>query len=87
MSKCGRAETHCCWFGTACPFVVPSNVEGFKWACLLRIKYGSWAAVHAAPEYIEKVKPWMYSAGYQIDCGDWPPKGITCNDCGEVGHG
>lgn len=85
MSKCGTAEKHCCWFaGEQCQYLTASCDPGFIWCCSLRKQYGSWQAVHASPEYQQNVKPKMIAAGYiATDCGQWPPPGVVCNDCGE----
>tara|TARA_R110000803_G_scaffold210829_1_gene284078 strand:- start:21943 stop:22113 length:171 start_codon:yes stop_codon:yes gene_type:complete len=55
------------------------------WQCALRVKYPSWEEVHQSPEYLSEVKDKMVGLGYDIDCGDWPPAGVDCNDCGEQG--
>lgn len=86
MKKCGTADKHCCWFqGEECVFVEPSNRENYKWQCALKVKYGTWEAVHESPEYLESIKPKMLDVGYSCNCGDWPIAGVSCNDCGEVG--
>lgn len=84
MSRCGTAAEHCCWFqGEACQYIEQSDRPDFVWDCRLRKDYGSWEAVHLSPEYLTNVKPKMIELGYAIDCGDWPPPGVVCNDCGE----
>ena len=85
MHRCGTATEHCCWFeGKPCQYVEPADIADFKWRCGLRAKHGSWEETHASPEYTANVKPKMTAIGYpNHDCGDWPPKGHGCNDCGE----
>lgn len=86
MGLCGTSESHCCWIrGVQCPYVVPSPNEGFAWACSLRLQEPDWQAVYARSEYTSIVRPSLTEAGIVQDCGDWPPAGVTCNDCGEVG--
>ncbi len=47
----GANGTHCCYLrGVRCIHLV-ENVEGRRYACGLRIKYGSWEAMNASPEY------------------------------------
>lgn len=69
-----------------CQYLKPSTADGFKWACSLREAASDWLNVYRMPEYRDNVKPKLDAAGYvDIDCGEWPPKGVKCNDCGEVG--
>lgn len=84
MSKCGTANTHCCWFnGEVCQYLTKSTRPDFVWCCSLKRDKGTWAAVHTSPEYLTNVKPKMVALGYAIDCGGWPPPGVVCNDCGQ----
>ena len=86
MGLCGTAETHCCWMqGEECAYVIPSPDPQFRWRCSLRSRYGSWFRTHISPEYLQWVKPKLVAAGIMEDCGDWPPPGQHCNDCGERG--
>jgi len=86
MSKCGTAKTHCCWIGgVQCPYVGISSSDEFIWKCALREREGSWGAVYQTTEYESIVRPALDSAGIEQDCGAWPPPGVTCHDCGEVG--
>lgn len=86
MRRCGTETVHCCWFdGKPCQFVEPATRDAYVWQCALRVKYPSWEEVHQSPEYLSEVKDKMVGLGYDIDCGDWPPAGVDCNDCGEQG--
>lgn len=61
-------------------------MEGFNWRCGLRAELGGWPSVYLDQRYIDDVKPWLIAMGYPtVDCGSWPPPGVTCNDCGEAG--
>ncbi len=87
MGLCGTGKDHCCWLGPAgkCQHVVPSSEPGFNWACALRLREGSWELVALTDEYINEVRPKLDAAGVLEDCWDWPPEGVKCNDCGQVG--
>jgi len=86
MGRCGTSTDHCCWInGQQCPYVVNSPNAGFNWACSLRLREGDWAKVYETPEYRAFVRPALTAAGIAKDCGDWPPPGHKCNECGEVG--
>lgn len=89
MSNCGKGKNHCCWFrGIICPFLVPSNVEGFKWCCSLRRDLGSWQAVHTSEIYQRYVQPMFELIGHpDWKCGYYPPEGMKCNTCGNQYHG
>lgn len=88
MSKCGKTEEHCCWlFGEVCQYL-ERNPEGseYIWSCGLRKMANSWDEVYEMDQYKMNVKPKIEQMGYpDIGCGDWPPAGKKCNDCGEVG--
>ncbi len=87
MSRCGTSLSHCCWIaGEQCPYVEASARPDFYYDCALRKREPDWDAVHASPEYREIVKPKLEAAGVTVDCGDWPPPGHKCNDCGEIGQ-
>jgi hypothetical protein len=85
MGKCGTTEEHCCWFkGVVCEYLEPSKNDDFIWQCRLRASKDSWEEVHKSKEYIDNIKPKWYSIGHPTtNCGDWPPVGNHCNDCGE----
>lgn len=86
MSKCGTGSDHCCWInGKVCSYLTNSKEPGFNWACSLRTREGSWDKVYETPEYVTVVKPKLLEAGITVDCGDWPPKGTRCRDCGQEG--
>jgi len=84
---CGTTSTHCCWFeGVQCKFLEVSTVPGFNWSCALRRELGDWKLVHTDPRYLAEVKPKWDTLPYKdVGCGDWPPPGIKCNDCGNCG--
>jgi hypothetical protein len=87
MGACGRTD-HCCWIvGRVCPHLEEGTVPGRRWACGLRRRLGSWAAVHASPEYRRDVRPFWARFRPDLDCGTWPPPGETCATCGQVGGG
>lgn len=88
MSLCGTASDHCCHLGRhgVCQYLVQSDNPEFTWACALRQAANSWASVYATDEYQQNVKPKLDDMNMP-DCGDWPPLGVTCATCGEVGHG
>ena len=50
----------------------------------MREELGSWEAVHGDNRYLDNVKPWLDLHGV-VDCGDYPPPGVMCKTCGEVG--
>lgn len=87
MALCGTAGDHCCWLGRAgkCRFVEASDEPGFNWRCSLRAELGSWGAVHSDARYLAHVRPALDTCGVVEDCGNWPPPGVKCNTCGEVG--
>ena len=82
MTACLATTGHCCWIaGAICPFVRDDGVQAARrFVCTLRERAGSWVAVHALPEYVEHVRPTLLLTG--VDCGDWPPAGATCAECG-----
>ena len=84
MSNCGKT-THCCFFkGEVCQYLLENAVDGYRYSCGLRLNSDSWAEVYALPEYQQNVAPKMAEIGYpDIGCGDWPPPGKSCRDCGE----
>ena len=86
MSKCGNAETHCCWFaGKVCIYLEEKTKEGWRWSCKIRKETGSWEEVRKDPRYLRDVIPLLNELDSVKHCEEWPPKGIKCNDCGEVG--
>jgi len=88
MSVCaGNSEDHCCWVnGKVCPHLEENTVEGRHWACGLLVKLGSWEAVYKDNNWQLDVKPLCDRIGVR-GCGDWPPKGKTCLECGVSGDG
>ncbi len=80
----GTARDHCCWVdGEVCRFLV---IDGDTIACGLRLRLGSWAAVHADAGYLAHVRPTWDEIG-MADCGDWqPPPGEACGACGILGE-
>jgi hypothetical protein len=83
---CFASTDHCCYLGShgVCQFL-EENVEGRRWSCSLRRKLGSWQAVHSDPLYVEAIKPKLVDIGVTVDCGDWPPPGVSCATCGVMG--
>ena len=88
MAVCaGNSYDHCCWIsGVACEHLEENTVEGRRWACGLLRQLGSWESVHSSDEYAE-VRVMIRSIGIEVDCGDWPPSGVTCGTCGVSGDG
>lgn len=80
--ECGASTGHCCWVaGAVCPFLRDDGAKASRrWVCTLRERLGSWEAVHADPGYLTVVAPVVRPLG--VDCGDWPPPGQTCAECG-----
>ena len=55
----GNADDHCCYVdGEVCEYLEENTVPGRRWACGLLVKYGSWAAMNASPEYQEIGEHW-----------------------------
>ena len=83
----GTAQDHCCFVaGDVCPHLEEHTVPGRLWSCGLRRELGSWEAVHADPRYLADVKPHIEASPLgSMDCGDWPPPGVTCPSCGASG--
>jgi hypothetical protein len=84
--SCGVTD-HCCWLGKrgVCPHLEERTVSGRRWACGLLRKLGSWTVVHASPEYVRDVRPFWDGFAPALDCGTWPPLGMTCATCGGSG--
>lgn len=73
----GNGE-HCCYVaGEVCRYLEENTVEGRRWACGLRRKYGSWEGVHSDPGYLAHVKPAWEANGVR-DCGDFGPLEKQC---------
>lgn len=88
MTRCaGTSNEHCCHIaGAVCPHLEEGTVPGRRWACGLRRVLGSWPAVHADARYLTSVKSYLKTTALKdMDCGDWPPPGVTCPSCGAVG--
>jgi len=83
MRQCG-ANAHCCVFnGYVCQYLLEDAVEGFKYSCALKLKYGTWDAVGASIENRRNVQHLMDAGGYAgLKCYEWPPDGVRCNNCG-----
>lgn len=86
MVTCAATSGHCCWVaGVVCPFLRHDGpVAVRRWVCTLREELGSWDAVHADARYRRLVRAPMAGV-VTADCGDWPPPGETCAECGVVG--
>lgn len=65
MPECtglGEGGDHCCYLGgVRCAHLV-ENVGGRRYACGLLVRYGSWEAMEASPEY-EHVGAYWQSRG------------------------
>ncbi len=81
----GNSEGHCCWVnGEVCPYLEENTVKGRRWVCGLLVKFGSWEEVYKSESYKTDVKqPLMDRLG--VPCGEWPPKGEVCAECGITG--
>jgi hypothetical protein len=60
-------------------------VPGRRWVCGLRRELGSWESVHVDSRYMEDVRPFWQDYRPELNCGDWPPKGVVCAECGVTG--
>ena len=84
MAVCsGNSKGHCCWFNNEpCRYLETNTVEGRKWACSLRRKYGNWDDAMASEEYQSNIEP--HFGPMNIICADWPDleKGQSCGECG-----
>ena len=86
MATCKAGITtdgHCCWInGVVCPLLEDRGKNADRrYVCTVREDLGSWEAVHSDPRYLTFVRPAM-SIVTGVDCGDWPPPGQTCAECG-----
>jgi len=83
MAQCLAKTGHCCWLeGKVCKFLRDDGPSARRrWVCILREELGSWDAVHTDPRYVEQVQPTVRRLT-GADCGDWPPPGQTCAECG-----
>lgn len=78
-------EDHCCYLaGVVCPFLREDDDSQRRWVCTFREKLGSWDAVHVDEEYLNTIGPLMMGLTGVL-CGDWPPPGERCAECGTVG--
>jgi hypothetical protein len=79
-------EGHCCWIdGVVCPFLRDDGAAASRrWVCTLREELGSWPAVHADKRYLTFVRDPLHRV-VEVDCGDWPPPGEKCAECGAIG--
>lgn len=69
---------HCCYVnGVECPFLERGTEPGRNFVCGLRRRLGSWPAVHADPEYQERVQKHWDEVGIE-SCGAWQPKPGEC---------
>ena len=83
MATCPGALGHCCWLDTGvCVFL---RHDGTRYLCTLREELGSWDRVHSDARYLAVVRPFWERVRPEMDCGDWPGPGETCNECGVVG--
>jgi len=91
---------HCCWInGQVCPFLRDDGPpQAIRWidstpyprphatrryVCTLREELGSWEAVHQDARYLTFVAASVHSV-VGVNCGDWPPPGETCVECGAL---
>lgn len=78
-------EGHCCHqLGVVCPFLREDAGADRRWVCTFRERLGSWRAVHRDHEYLDTIGPIMLGMTGVL-CGDWPPQGKRCAECGTVG--
>jgi len=85
VATCAATTGHCCWLHGVCPFLRDDGADAARrWVCTFRERLGSWAAVHADPQYLATAGPIMHELT-GVYCGDWPRPGETCNECGVTG--
>ena len=88
MPLCGSGDDHCCYFrGEVCQYLRQEYpTDRYKWSCALRTELGDWDKVHNDERYIINVKPNYTLIGHpDLNCGDFPQKGVTCHTCGNIG--
>lgn len=86
MPCCGNGNDHCCYVkGSPCKYLEENTVEGRRWACGLRRKYGNWDDVIASIEYQTDIVPvWgnPLEDPTVLNCKDWPNgEGINRQIC------
>ena len=88
MAECRADTDHCCYLaGVVCPYLRDDGpVADRRWVCTFRERLGSWEAVHTDPEYLDTVGSYVMGK-IGLFCGDWPPPGTNCNECGAVNNG
>jgi hypothetical protein len=86
MTCMATAEDHCCWIGGVCDYFNPTPRADAEGHCTLRYEAGSWTEVYADVRYSE-VRVKLDKVEVEVDCGDWPPSGVTCGTCGVTGDG
>jgi hypothetical protein len=89
MATCQAGITtagHCCHLGgVVCPFLRDDGLAApRRYVCTFRERLGSWEAVHADPGYLDTIGPMMLGLTGVL-CGDWPPPGDLCAECGVGG--
>lgn len=94
----GNGADHCCYWPDAngqqivCPFLEQNTVAGRRWACGKRRVLGSWAAVHADPDYLNVVgtlwqnanEIWKALWDVGLRCGSWPDTMPTQGDINKL---
>ena len=88
MATCQSSTGHCCHLGPfgVCPALRDDGPDASRrWVCTLREREGSWARVHGSVDYIASGIEAVVRDLTGGDCGDWPPKGMTCAECGVTG--
>lgn len=88
MNICqGNSKDHCCYLPNigVCQYLEENTMKSRRWVCKLRRELGTWNKVHADPRYIKSILPNLSLFDPNLNCGDWPRLGETCNECGARG--
>lgn len=92
MATCGAGVTtpgHCCWVPGVgvCPLLRDDGPAAQRrYVCTLAEEHkGNWRRVHRDGRYAAIGAAILAVSG--ADCGDWPPPGQTCAECGVTGDG
>lgn len=88
MKRCQATTGHCCWLeGPVCRYLRDDGPDAQRrFVCTFFERLGNWDAVHADPVYQAEIAPLMLRLTGVL-CGDWPPPGQVCAECGAGGDG
>ncbi len=85
MPTCRADTDHCCYLGPfgVCPALRDDGPGASRrWVCAIREAAGSWARAHRSRDYASSGIRAIVRDLVGVDCGDWPPTGTTCAECG-----